>query len=350
MIASASRGITAKAFNIHHGNLSSLTSRRIMDINRTESQNFDRQRDPDIMDTSLDLGEPDGRNDKSEDHSSRVELPADPDAEDVLERPREEGDGSAVAEQDGKTSDRPFVIVIVQLGLTWSFMVAQNQTKPYLTQDLLSLFNLQHIVATVARVDHKGEKINKMRKSYEGKVKNFQLAGRNRAVKHEPGKLIGLSELVNWPEEEWQNQKVIGKEVQNGLSSATLAKLEKAMHMLPGPVPNNNEWEDLLGHEKIKPAGAALEQNSKKSAQAEATASRTNGLTNGVRAENSKVASEIPRPKRSGKKRRYDEHSFEGYGEGFVDDEGDVVIGGGYSSGEGSRKSGITKKRRKVST
>lgn len=197
-------------------------------------------------------------------------------------------------------------------------------------------------------MDHNGEKINKMRKSYEGKVKNFQLAGRNRAVKHEPGKLIGLSELVTWPEEEWQNQKVMGKEVQNGLPSATLAKLEKAMQMLPGPVPNSNEWEDLLGHEKTKPNGTAIEPGTKKSTLIEASTTKTNGLTNGVRVENSKATSEIPRPKRSGKKRRYDEHSFEGYGEGFVDDDGDILIGGGYSSGEGSRKSGTSKKRRKV--
>lgn len=188
-----------------------------------------------------------------------------------------------------------------------------------------------------------------MRKSYEGKVKNFQLAGRNRAVKHEPGKLIGLSELMTWPEEEWQNQKVIGKEVQNGLSSETLAKLEKAMQMQPGPVPNSSDWEDLLGHEKAKPVGAVIEQNHKKPTSVEALATKTNGLTNGVRANNTKVTSDIPRPKRSGKKRRYDEHSFEGYGEGFVDDDGDVLIGGGYSSGEGSRKSGTSKKRRKVS-
>lgn len=188
-----------------------------------------------------------------------------------------------------------------------------------------------------------------MRKSYEGKVKNFQLAGRNRAVKHEPGKLAGLSELMSWPEEEWQAQKVYSKNVQNGLSSETLENLKSAMEMQPGPVPNSSEWEDLLGHEKTKPLGTFIEQNPKKSTVVEASTTKTNGLSNGVRADNSKATSEIPRPKRSGKKRRYDEHSFEGYGEGFVDDEGDVLIGGGYSSGEGSRKSSTSKKRRKVS-
>lgn len=61
---------------------------------------------------------------------------------------------------------------------------------------------------------------------------------------------------------------------------------------------------------------------------------------------------EPPRPKRAGKKRRYDEHSFEGYGEGFVDDDVDGaagVGGGGYSTSDGGEKRGGKKKRKKVS-
>ena len=211
-----------------------------------------------------------------------------------------------------------------------------------------------------------GEKINRLRKSYEGKVKSLGLAGRNRAVKHEKGKMIGLGDLADWPEEEWQNQKVTGRHVQKGLSSATMAKLDKAMRMQPGPVPNSNEWEDLLGFEKVAaPLQAVVEATPKNVAPREAHTAKANGVTNSARlkapagkAPAGKApasASEVPRPKRSGKKRRYDEHSFEGYGEGFVDDEGDAMMtgggggGGGYSSGDGSRKSGASKKRRKVS-
>ena len=192
-------------------------------------------------------------------------------------------------------------------------------------------------------------------------MKSLGLAGRNRAVKHEKEKMLGLAALADWPEEEWQNQKVNGRDVQKGLSSATLAKLEKAMRMQPGPVPNNNEWEDLLGFEKAAPIQAVLEAAPK--AQKEKHSIKANGLNNGPRLKAAKVSasaspSEVPRPKRSGKKRRYDEHSFEGYGEGFVDDDGgDAAMigvvgggggGGGYSSGDGSRKSGVSKKRRKV--
>ncbi|KAL9033478.1 MAG: hypothetical protein Q9214_007498, partial [Letrouitia sp. 1 TL-2023] len=55
----------------------------------------------------------------------------------------------------------------------------------------MSLFNLQSLASSVARTDPvTGEKINKMRKSYEGKVKALGLAGRNRAVKHQSGKAM----------------------------------------------------------------------------------------------------------------------------------------------------------------
>ena len=218
-------------------------------------------------------------------------------------------------------------------------MVASIPQRSPLTQNLLSMFGLHPLAATVARTDPvTGEKINKMRKSYEGQLKTLGLSGRNRAVKHEEGKGMGLKELSMWPEEEWRNQKVGGKDVQKGLTQNMLAKLDKAMQMQPGPIPNNNEWEDLLGHEKPKPA----EQNPKASKPQNVTTVRTNVQVNGTTAN-----AEAVRPKRTGRKRRYDEHSFEGYGEGFLDDDVDA---GGYTSGEthASRKSGSSKKRKKV--
>ncbi len=207
--------------------------------------------------------------------------------------------------------------------------------KPPLTSNLISLYRLQPLAASVARFDPvTGEKINKMRKSYEGQLKTLGLSGRNRAVKHEEGKGMGFRELISWPEEEWQNQKVGGNNVHDGLSSGILAKLEKAMQMQPGPVPNNSEWEDQLGMEKVKP----LEVKASKLPDV----TKINGRANGTTAE-----AEAIRPKRTGRKRRYDEHSFEGYGEGYVDDDVDI---GGYSSGDTqfSRRSSSNKKRKKV--
>lgn len=218
----------------------------------------------------------------------------------------------------------------------------------------MSHFNLQSLVSSVARTDPAtGEKINKMRKSYEGKVKALRLAGRNRAVKNQPGKSMGLLEMAQWPEEEWVNQKVHGRPVQAGLSDAALAKLDKAMQMQSGPVPNTNEydWDDLLGTEKIKPL-PTVEERSKKALSADPSKSKVNGQVNGAHVPaNAVAAAEVTRPKRAGKKRRYDEDSFEGYGEGYNDDiEDRQTHASGYSSGENSRTGSGAKKRRKVAS
>ena len=66
-----------------------------------------------------------------------------------------------------------------------------------LMQNLISLFGVQPLAATVARTDPvTGEKNNKMRKSYGGQLKMLGLAGRNRSVEHEEGKLMGLREMT----------------------------------------------------------------------------------------------------------------------------------------------------------
>lgn len=189
-----------------------------------------------------------------------------------------------------------------------------------------------------------------MRKSYEGKVKGFGLAGRNRAVKHDHEKSMGLLQMAQWPAEEWHNQKVHGRDIRNGILEGTRQKLEKAMQMQPGPVPNSadHDWEDLLGNERAKPH-PTTDEGLKKAPRTD-TGLRANGQVNGVRPSTDRVLmTEANRPKRSGKKRRYDDHSFEGYGEGFLDDEGDVLVDVGDDSSEnGSRRGGPSKKRRKV--
>jgi len=190
-----------------------------------------------------------------------------------------------------------------------------------------------------------GEKINKMRKSYEGKIKSFNLAGRNKAVKYEEGKPGGFMEIVQWPDEEWHNQKVIGRDVEKGLVDGMLAKLDCAMKMEPGLVPNNEAWEDILGHEKAKPIPSPAELATKKPLPPITNNAKPNhntpSNTSGT------PSAEVARPKRSGRKRRYDEHSFEGYGEGYVDDDGEIG-GGGYSSGDGEGSRGSSKKKRKI--
>ena len=224
------------------------------------------------------------------------------------------------------------------------FRIVYAQQQPHPSQDLIHLFGLSPLAATVARTDPiTGEKLNKLRKSYEGQVKTFGLAGRNKAVKTESGVTGSLVNLMAWPEDEWQNQVVAGKGLEKGLSAATLAKLDKAVRLEPGPVPKNDEWENILGLEKLKAPLPIVEMKGKPAPHTASKLPKVNGHVNGMIV--GIPAGEVERPKRTGRKRRYDERSFEGYGEGFVDDDGMDV--GGYSSGEGSRKSSVSKKKRK---
>jgi hypothetical protein len=210
-------------------------------------------------------------------------------------------------------------------------------TGPDPSVDLVSLYGLGSVAHSVARMDPvTGEKINRLRKSYEGKLKGLGLAGRNKSIKQEPGQPGSLRHLTMWPEEEWQNQKVHGKTIKVPDMDSALQELQaKAMKMEPGPVRNNDFWEDILGHEK--PAKhVAPGETSRKVAPATSGRPSAQNYATSPRSQDA----ERPRPSR-GRKRHYDDNSFAGYGEGFVDDDDDP---GFYSNGEGTGK----KKRKKV--
>ena len=212
-------------------------------------------------------------------------------------------------------------------------------TGPDPSIDLVSLYGLGSIAQSVARIDPvTGEKINRLRKSYEGKLKGLGLAGRNKPVKQEPGAPGSLRHLTMWPEEEWQNQKVFGKQIKTSdLDSALHTLHMQAMKLEPGPVPNNDFWEDVLGHEKpVKNPGSG-EMNKK--------AAPTPGArppAQGNYSASTPHDAERARPSR-GRKRNYDDNSYVGYGEGYADDDEDP---GFYSNGDGTGK----KKRKKVSS
>ncbi|KAJ5544826.1 hypothetical protein N7461_007130 [Penicillium sp. DV-2018c] len=227
----------------------------------------------------------------------------------------------------------------LQKELTSAFHLCRRPsvvTGPDPTVDLISLYGLGPIAHSVARMDPvTGEKINRLRKSYEGKLKGLGLAGRNKSMKQEIGAPGSLRHMTLWPEEEWQNQKVHGKAVKVAdMDSALLALQTRAMQMEPGPVPNNDFWEDVLGHEKPAKHQSPSEIG-KKAAPTPAGRPSTQSY----------VAS--PQPQEAervrstrGRKRHYDDNSFAGYGEGFMDDDEDP---GFYSNGDGSGK----KKRKK---
>lgn len=220
-----------------------------------------------------------------------------------------------------------------------AIFTAHNATGPDINLDLVSLYGLGPVAKSVARVDPTtGEKINRLRKSYEGKLKGLGLAGRNKPVKNDPNVSGGLRHLTLWPEEEWQNQKVFGKEIKVADVDSGLHRLQmNAMKMEPGPVPNNDYWEDVLGHEK--PSKSAGASDTGKKAASTPIAGRSVSQSNGTPVP---TEPERTRPSR-GRKRTYDDNSFVGYGEGYIDDDDDDDVAF-YSNAEGTGK----KKRKKV--
>ncbi|KAI5286834.1 hypothetical protein KEM54_006471 [Ascosphaera aggregata] len=221
---------------------------------------------------------------------------------------------------------------------------------PNVSIDLISLYGLGPVARTVGRNDLiTGEKINRLRKSYEGKIKPLGLSGRNKPVRHMPGEPGGLLGLMALPEEEWQNQKVFGKDIRvPEPDSARHKLLLRATKCEPGPLPNAAYWEDLLGHEKGGKADR-LGDHLRRSVSV-VDGSRRDNNASPVSAFNSAAPSpSFPqseyasnRPKRTGKKRSYQDNSFSGYGEGFIDDDADGDSAYDDESAKGK------KRRRKV--
>jgi hypothetical protein len=205
----------------------------------------------------------------------------------------------------------------------------------------------------VRRVDPRtGEKINKLRKSYEGKVKDLRLAGRNKAVSA-PGQWV--PSLLGIPDDDYHATRVLGKEIEKGLEPA---KLARAMAIVPGKLPDREaeQWRQILATDDPAPrpppkpalAGpgsvpaAIVEQKQQAAAKAVAMAGAsavTAAASSAASAAAAAVAAKNARPERQGTKRSYADASFVGYGEGYDDDETD-------SDG---RSLNIRRKRRKVS-
>lgn len=207
-----------------------------------------------------------------------------------------------------------------------------------MSDDLVDLVGAKELADSVRRKHPEtGEKINKLRKSYENKIKDFR--GRNKPVSNE-GQFFNT---LNYPDEEWGIQRVQGNEMENALTEEGQAlstdmekKLECALAgMTPGPLPaaDREKWRTFLNLELPPKAKQTDPQAVSSSAAAAAYG-------------NQHTAHEPRRPKRQGTKRRYDDDAFEGYAEGFADD--------GYEDSDEDRRSSISgggsrKRRRKVS-
>ena len=221
--------------------------------------------------------------------------------------------------------------------------LAIPRIRPDPSQHLLSRYGLSDLHAKVARTDPiTHEKINKLRKSYEGQIKNFALAGRNKPAKDEipEGQWCSLNMMMLEPEESWYASKVMGKKIE--VTSDLEARLQKAMSLQPGRTKNHEYWEDLLGHEKQRPI-QPQDPASKRAVPGPMQRTQANG--NAVRTM-SQAAGDAIRPRRAGKKRSYADNSFEGYGDGFMDDEA-VDMDQSFLSNSEDGSHGPGKKRRK---
>ncbi|KAH0846527.1 rox3 family protein [Fonsecaea pedrosoi] len=214
---------------------------------------------------------------------------------------------------DEKTLDQ------LQKDMGEAFLLCRSKVerqKPNPQQHLLALYGLGPLLHSVARTDPRtGEKINKLRKSYEGQIKGFALAGRNKPVKGErnveedqPGPLRRMAGSSAWglqPDEQWNAEHAKSKiEVTPDFRN----KLKQAMQMQPGTVRNNAHWEDMLGFDKPKPNVAPVQQPTPRP------------VANGVVRQSQQPSAEAKRQTR-GKKRSYGDDSFVGYGEGYSDPE-----------------------------
>lgn len=198
---------------------------------------------------------------------------------------------------------------------------------PHPSQNLISLYGLDEVTTSVRRVDPlTGEKVNKLRKSYEGKVKDLRIAGRNKAIQT-PNE---FSNLLMVPDEDWHNSTVHGNELSRGLNTNLL---KRACQILPGKLPEKEaeKWKAILATDEApiaKPGTTAKLPGAQRPG---------NIQTNQSQGGSGQNFNAPPRPARTTSKRSYQDSSFSGYGEGFVDDEG-LSDDDGRTSATGARK------------
>lgn len=215
---------------------------------------------------------------------------------------------------------------------TTSYLLCQTPhpaALPKMSDDLFEMFNLTDLAAKVAREKPNGEK-NALRKTYKGHMKRLGVAGHFDVVKKPEDTLSDFMAMLQVPDMEWDIHHVKGQEITNGLSETTIANLGRAMTLSKGPIPKA-VWDTSVLGDLTATTGGDVAKSNKPTTPGTPLAT-TPGATNRLMKPNSTAPSQgddPQRPKRSIKKRSYGDASFDGYGEGYVDDDG------GYSTGEG---------------
>lgn len=217
------------------------------------------------------------------------------------------------------------------------------KSRPHCSQNMLELYGLNDLARSVARTDPvTGEKINKLRKSYEGHIKAMQIAGKAKATKMEHV----LTAPLNCPDDIWAAERG-GREKfkealddQNQLTATFSDQLSRAFAgMAPGPLPGAEaqKFRAYLGtDEAVKPKPDINQVRSMSHAAPTPTAG------------NAALTPRLSRPERSGSKRSYGDDSFQGYGEGIDPDFGDGTGGDDGSSMSKKRKLGFEGTSRSV--
>lgn len=206
-----------------------------------------------------------------------------------------------------------------------------------LSHDLFQIYGLSELAETVARTNPDGSK-KTVRKTYKGHIKRvLKLSGNFDSVKKEIEAPDTLWSMMTQPDEVWDSQfGHASKEIETGLPQGIAAQLGKAVTMARGIIPKDAWNNSVLGELVATPTPVEppkiLPNGVKKPPPLAAAVPRPTKV-------------EGPRPKRNIKKRTYGDASFEGYGEGFVDDDAQE---GGYSTGEGDERMGRKRPKKTV--
>ena len=152
--------------------------------------------------------------------------------------------------------------------LNWFQRAAIPHSTLPLTADLIQLYDLTKLQASVARRDPvTGEKINPLRKHYANKVKALGLEGKDRPMK-KPGELFGLVD-PGWDEKVadgrtlWQAAREEAPLEKTADEEVVLGKLEAAFSGIKvGHLPReeHDQWRNLLGLDEVPASSTAIKQ------------------------------------------------------------------------------------------
>ena len=255
--------------------------------------------------------------------------------------------GDEQGERDPKkvlTESRRLGIDNLHLDVGEKYLLCRTPLPPprsQMSEDLFEIYGLTGLATEVARVLPNGEK-NALRKTYKGHMKKLGIQGQFDSVKEAWERPDSLLHLAKYSLEDWNCHFVKGKDIVHGLTPEVKARLPRACTMNTGLIPKSLWDSSVLGD-------LSTAKGEKQPPSARPTAPNT-PVPFSATAPRAKVATAVSAADANGPRGRvkqscYGDSSFEGYGEGYPDDDGGVETG--YSTGEGDMGSGL--KRRKKS-